>query len=130
LIGVDANVLIRLFTADDLAQHKKSVEFFGARTIEEPAFVSVVTIAETIWVLRSTYKFTYEEVFLAIAGLLDSDDFVLEERSALEHMRIENKPALTADFLVAHLGQRAGCSHTVTFDRRAAKAVPSMQLLA
>ncbi|MDR2380606.1 MAG: hypothetical protein LBE08_05430, partial [Bifidobacteriaceae bacterium] len=35
-----------------------------------------------------------------------------------------------ADALIAELGARAGCAHTVTFDRRAASSIPTMQALA
>jgi predicted nucleic-acid-binding protein len=34
-----------------------------------------------------------------------------------------------ADYLIAWAGKRAGCTHTVTFDQLAAKAVSSMELL-
>lgn len=130
MIGVDTNVLVRLLTADDDAQHAVTLEFFGQRTPSDPAFLSAVTIAETIWVLRKTYKFSVTEVGGAIETLLGSDDFVIECREAIEDMRAAAAPDLMTDFLVAHLGQRAGCSHTVTFDRDAAKAIPSMELIA
>lgn len=130
LIGVDTNVLIRLLTADDPDQHRNALAFFGQCSVDAPAFVSAVTIAETIWVLRTKYRYTHQEVLLTVSGLLDSDDFVIDGRIALEQMRIAGKPELLSDFLVAHLGQRAGCTHTVTFDRRAARGVPGMTLLA
>jgi predicted nucleic-acid-binding protein len=38
--------------------------------------------------------------------------------------------AQLTDFVIAHLNRKAGCSRTVTFDRRAAKAIAEMELLA
>ena len=35
-----------------------------------------------------------------------------------------------ADYLIAWSAETVGCAHTVTFDRRAAKLVPGMELLA
>lgn len=130
MIGVDTNVLVRFLTADDPDQHTRALGFFEQRSSADPAFLSAVTIAETIWVLRKTYKFNLSEIGDAIETLLGSDDFVIECREAIEAMRSATRPDLMTDFLVVHLGQRAGCSHTVTFDRNAAKAIPSMELLA
>lgn len=130
LIGVDTNVLVRLLTADDRGQHGKALDFFGKRSVDSPAYLSAVTIAETIWVLRLSYKFSHSEILDAVAALLDTDDFVVEGRAALLAAKEAGKPALLTDFVVAYLGERGGCSHTVTFDRRAAKAIPSMELLA
>lgn len=130
MIGVDTNVLVRLLTADDTAQHAVAVRFFQDRSATDPAFVSAVTLAETIWVLRFRYRLTSAEILDAVSGILDSDDFIVEGREMLTVARDAGKSAPLTDFLVAHLGRRAGCSTTVTFDRRAAKLVPSMELLA
>ncbi|MEW9806123.1 PIN domain-containing protein [Mesorhizobium marinum] len=130
MIGVDTNVLVRLFTADDAEQHGKALDFFRERSANSPAFVSAVTIAETIRVLRLTYGFSHDEILGVLLTLLETDDFVLDGGEALRAARDADKSALLADFLVALLGRQAGCSHSVTFDQKAAKAVPSMELLA
>ncbi len=130
MIGVDTNVLVRLLTADDAVQHAAAMRFFQNRSGADPAFVSAVTLAETIWVLRFRYRLTHADILDAVSGILDSDDFIVEGRELLVVARDAGKSALLTDFLVAHLGRRAGCSGTVTFDRRAAKLVPGMELLA
>lgn len=129
MIGIDTNVLVRLLTADEANQHAKVLEFFEKRSADDPAFISAVTLAETVWVLQLSYRFNYAEILDAVAVLLETDDFVLEGREALVAAREAGKPAMIADFLVAHLGQRNGCLRTVTLDRRAARAVPAMELL-
>lgn len=86
-------------------------------------------MAETMWVLRQSYGYSPAEILQTVSNMLDTDDFVLEGRSALEAMRNLGKPALMNDFLLAYLGERAGCSATVTFDVRAVRAIPSMELL-
>lgn len=130
MIGVDTNVLIRLLTADEPVHHRASAEFFGERSVDSPAFVSAVTMAEMLWVLREAYDYSYADVLLVVSSILDTDDFVVEGRAALEAMRDLGKPALMNDFLIAYLGERAGCTKTVTIDRSAARSISSMELLA
>jgi predicted nucleic-acid-binding protein len=131
MIGVDTNVLVRLLTADSPEQHEATVRFFSERTPTDPAFVSAVTLAETAWVLRRTYGFTAAEISRSFGALLNSNDLVVEGADNLEAVRSGTaRPSQIADFLVVHLGSRAGCSHTVTFDRRAAKSIAGMELLA
>jgi predicted nucleic-acid-binding protein len=131
VIGVDTNVLVRLLTADDPQQHRRALAFFGERTPADPAYVSAVTLAETAWLLRRRYGLTAAEIMESLAMIIDSDDFVVEGREAVELVRSGmGKSSQLADFVIAHLNRKAGCSHTVTFDQSAAKAVPSMKLLA
>jgi predicted nucleic-acid-binding protein len=131
MIGVDANVLIRLLTADDPAQYEKAVAFFTGRSAESPVFVSAVTLAETVWVLRRTYSLSVSEISGSVRGLLNAADLVIEGRDSLASIQMGDlSPSMIADLLVVHSGRRSGCSHTVTFDRRASRAIPSMKLLA
>jgi predicted nucleic-acid-binding protein len=131
MIGIDSNVLLRLLTADDPQQHQAALAFFNQRSSASPAFVSAVTLAETVWVLRRSYRFTQEEIRSSLSRVLDSDDFVVEARESVEFIRQEGaNPIHLGDYLVAYLCKKAGCKRTVTFDRRAAKSVPGMELLA
>jgi predicted nucleic-acid-binding protein len=131
MIGIDTNVLLRLLTADDARQHEAALGFFKERSSASPAFVSAVTLAETVWVLRRSYRFTPEEIRSGLSQVLDSDDFVVEARESVEFIRQEGaNPIHLGDYLVAHLCKKAGCAHIVTFDRRAANSVPGMELLA
>lgn len=130
MIGVDTNVLVRFLTADDPRQHRTALAFFSARTPADPAYVSAVTLAETVWLLRRRYGLTPEEILESLTMIIDSDDFVVEGREAIESVRSgTGKPAQLTDFVIARTGQKAGCTRTVTFDRLAAKAVPDMELL-
>ena len=131
MIGVDTNVIVRLLTADAPGQYGAALSFFRDRTTSDPAYVSAITLAETVWVLRRTYGFSAAEITNSVRMILDSDDFVVEESAALRFIQDQAaSPALIADYLIAHLGKVAGCRSTVTFDKRAAKAVPGMELLA
>ena len=131
MIGVDTNVLVRFLTADSPEQHEATARFFAERTPADPAFISAVTLAETAWVLRRSYGLAPGEITQSVSALLNSSDVVVEGSNNLEAVRSgAAKPSQIADFLVVHLGRRAGCSHTVTFDRNAARRIPGMELLA
>ena len=130
MIGVDTNVLLRFLTADDASQHASTLDFFRRRTPADPAFIGAVTLAEMIWVLRTAYSYSEEDIRKSVEMLCNSDDFVVEGREVLRAGSGEIVPSIQiADFLVAYLAQRAGCSHTVTFDQQAARSVPGMELL-
>jgi predicted nucleic-acid-binding protein len=130
VIGIDTNVLVRLLTADDLEQHRVALSFFRERSAADPAYVSSVTLAETFWLLQRRYGLAPRAIVEAFAMLDDSDDFVVEGREAIEAVRMGvNKPAEFVDLLISLLNRAAGSAHTVTFDRRAAKVVPGMELL-
>ncbi len=130
MIGIDTNVLLRLLTADDARQHQTAVAFFKERSPSSPAFVSAVTLAEVVWVLRRRYRFSKEEIGSSLCQLLDSDDFVVEARESVEFIRQDGAdPNQMGDYLIAHLCRKAGCERTVTFDRRAAARIPGMEML-
>jgi predicted nucleic-acid-binding protein len=130
MIGVDTNVLLRLFVPVE-PQREVAVAFFGQRSAADPAFVSTLVVTEFAWVLRRRYKYEFEQVGQAIRWMLDSDDFVLEDRDLLE-WALANYTRSRIDFsdlLVARSSELAGASRIVTFDRDAAKYVPGMDLL-
>lgn len=94
-------------------------------------FVSLVVFVETVWVLRRVRGYRNDRIAAALSRLLMSDDFMFEEQEFLTDLlsdgsRIE---ADIPDHVIGHLARKAGCSHTVTFDKDAAKAVDSMKLL-
>lgn len=131
MIAVDTNVLARLFVTDNAQQHAAAVRFFSARSTSDPAFVSLVVQAELVWLLVQTLKFPHERVRSVLEGMLSSADFVVEQADVLESaldMMVAKQVDL-ADFLIAGMSRNMGCASTVTFDRKAARHVPGMELL-
>jgi predicted nucleic-acid-binding protein len=132
MIGVDTNVLARLFVDDDERQSRSARSFFQLRTADDPAFVSLVVVAELIWLLDRTYHYPKAAIVRALAGLLGSPDFVVERRSLVESavaIAGSSKRAGIADAMISLLAAGVGCGATMTFDHDAAKAVPGMELL-
>ena len=93
--------------------------------------MSIVVLVEFVWLLSSRYEFTRMQTLDALEALLKNAGFVLECEDlvivALDRARSAGSGI--ADNLVAALGERAGCTTTMTFDRNAAKRIPGMQLL-
>jgi len=130
MIGVDTNILLRLFVPVE-PQRDASIAFFAQRSAADPAFVSIVVITEFTWVLRRRYKYGFEQVGQALRLMLDSDDFSIENRDLIE-WALANYTRSRIDFsdlLIARLNELAGAPRTVTFDQDAAKYVPGMELL-
>ena len=117
--AVDTNVLVRLITRDDSRQTASAESF-----IEQGAWVSVLALAETTWVLTSVYGLTPKDLARTIEMLLNHRDLVLQDAetvaAALELFRA--KPALGfSDCLMLQLARRAGHLPLGTFDRNLAK---------
>lgn len=131
MIGVDTNVLLRFLVVDDPAQNKAAARFFEARTAEDPAFVSALALAETVWLLMRKMKYPPESVIAVLRKLLSAESIVVEHAEELGMLVFDEDPPVTdlADFLIAWAGKRRGCSSTVTFDKRAANVVPGMEHL-
>jgi predicted nucleic-acid-binding protein len=131
MIGLDSNVVVRYLAQDDAVQSAKATQLFEhGLTEEEPGFVSVVTMAETAWVLERIYGLTAGELAAAIERLLEvSVLFVESEQEVFTAMTaVKEGRGSFADALIGALGAKMGCSHTVTFDRKALR-LPNFQLL-
>ena len=50
MIGLDTNVIVRYLTQDDPIQSPIATEIFETRlTEDEPGFISIVAMTETVW---------------------------------------------------------------------------------
>ena len=124
MIGLDTNILIRYLTLDDPAQSAKATEILERRlTPNNPGFVSVVAMVETVWVLDRAYGFTNREIATAIERLLQVDVLEVENEQQVFTAMVALKQGRGsfADALIAELALRAGCTRTLTFDQKAAR---------
>lgn len=132
MIGVDTNVLIRFFVDDDPEQNRVARTLLAERTAHDPAFISAVTLAETVWVLTKRLGYSKRDVAVMVVSLLEADGAVVQHGDELGSLLAggDMPDVEFADYLIAWSGLAAGCSKTVTFDKRSAKAISSMELLA
>lgn len=131
MIGVDANILLRLLVRDDPPQHELAKAFFAARSENDPAYVSLVVIVETTWVLQKSYGYSRGQVADMLDALLESPDLVIESAATVRQAASWSRQPKVGliDALVALLAGNQGCVTTFTFDRDAAKRIPGMELL-
>lgn len=121
MIGLDTNVLVRFITQDDAVQTPLATGLIQSLTPENPGFISLVTLAEIVWVFRSFYDAPRERIQRVIETLLRSRGLRVE-RSELVWIALQAYIRGTADFadyLIERCGHAAGCDYSVTFDRDA-----------
>lgn len=128
MIAVDTNVLLRYLVEDDLRQSELARMFFEERlNAANPGWISLLVIAETAWALRSIFGADPAMVRQMARDLLAAAQLVVEAPDLVRDAIALETPDI-ADAII-HLGGRdAGCTSTVTFDRRFAR-VPGVELL-
>jgi len=130
VIGIDSNVIVRYLIRDDEKQTPEAKAILDGCTVQEPGFISLVALIETMWVMKRVYKVSREGILYSMTGLLASPVICVQEGKvvdeALEFSRRENCDM--PDVLISFFGRMAGCSRTLTFDRKAAN-IPGMELV-
>jgi len=131
VIGLDTNVIVRYLAQDDVRQAAVATRLIeGSLSAEARGFVSIVTLAEVVWVMASNYRAARAAVADIVEGLLTAPQLAIEKADviwrALRAFR-ESK-ADFSDAVIVELGRDAGCANTVTFDRGAA-AHPGFEAL-
>ena len=131
-MGLDTNVLLRYLAQDDPRQSRRATEIVERRlTEQEPGFVSLVTILEVAWVLKSLFKRSRHEIANDIEMLLAADTLEVqnEQEVYLAIVSLRNGIGTFEDALIGSLGIWRGCSATLTFDKDAAKRLHGFQLI-
>ena len=124
MVGLDTNIIVRYLAQDDPVQSPKAVQIVERRLTEDsPGFVSLVTMVETVWVLDRLYALSGQEIAAAIERMLQSDSLSIQNEQEVftAMMALRAGQASFADALVGTLGVWAGCSVTLTFDKKAAR---------
>jgi predicted nucleic-acid-binding protein len=124
MTGLDTNILVRYFTQDDPIQSPLANQVIEKRlNAANPGFISVVAMVETVWVLDRAYGFTPAQVASAIERTLQADTLVVENEQEIfaAMTALRDGRGEFADALIVGLGGKAGCSCTLTFDRKAAR---------
>lgn len=131
MIGLDANVLVRLLTADETIQLKAATQLLASFEGQANSFyVNDMVLVELVWVLRRLYGFERKDALFAIQSLLTSDAFVFEDRARLSQViRLCNEQVQDfADIMIVLKNAAAPCEYTATFDK-AMGSLPKVKLL-
>jgi predicted nucleic-acid-binding protein len=132
IIGLDTNVVLRLLTNDDAKQRRAALRLAEGMGRDYTAFLSLISVVELNWALWSKLGFSKQDAARAVGSLLQTRGLVIEHHNlvvkALRLVLAEN--ADFADALIAARSLQEGCSSIKTFDRKAARKIPGMELLA
>ena len=92
-------------------------------TVQDPGFISVVAMVETACVLDRGFGLTAREIAAAIERVLQADLLVVENEQEVftSMVMLKEGRGSFGDALIGALGAKAGCSHTITFDRKASR---------
>jgi len=121
MIGLDTNVLVRYLAQDDAVQSRQATAIIERRLTEEnPGFISLVTMVETVWVLHRVYALSNHEVANAVERILQADTLLVQNEQEVFTAMTALKAATGSfsDALIGALGAWAGCTATLTFDKK------------
>ena len=123
MIGLDTNVLVRYIAQDDPKQSALASKLIDGLTIDNPGFITIVTVVELVWVLQSCYKSTKVEIVNVLNALIASKEMIVENTETLiRAIRIFSlSKADFSDCLIERSADKAGCEYSVTFDIGAIK---------
>ncbi|MGD0866045.1 MAG: type II toxin-antitoxin system VapC family toxin [Rhizomicrobium sp.] len=124
MIGLDTNVLVRLFVEDEPKQTRLAARFIGDHcSPADPGFVDRIALCETVWVLTSAYDYSRSAVARVVRQLVASADILLEDAELVEGALsiYEQGSVDLSDVLMTQVNLARGCTTTVTFDRKAAR---------
>jgi predicted nucleic-acid-binding protein len=131
MIGLDTNILLRLWLNDDPAQNDL-IDSLLAEHCSAPAslLVTDVVLVEAIWTLRSAFAQDKTAQLIAVRSLLNEIAFAFEDRDAVERAAalFEQGNCGFADALVVAKHAQRGCNFTATFDQRMRK-LPGVKVL-
>jgi predicted nucleic-acid-binding protein len=124
MIGIDTNVLVRYLTQDDPNQARR-VDTFLEAAVEDGTRIRVddLVLCEVVWVLRAAYRLGKPAIADALDKLISTAIFSFDDRELIRSALADylNGPGDFPDYVIGRRNARAGCEHTVTFDRLLSK---------
>ncbi len=130
-VGIDTNVLLRLLVDDDERQRAAVLKFGAGIGTAYSGFITVVSLIEIDWALRTRYGFARRDSVAAIRRLLRLRGVEIQSAEAVVRSLagVDDGNGDFADLMIAHLSLHAGCDRIVTLDKKAASKIPVMELL-
>ena len=78
MIGLDTNILVRYLTHDDPSQTAAAIRVMNSLSSDSPGFLSLIVVAELVWVLTIAYRFRKRGNRTGSGALLRSKELVTE----------------------------------------------------
>ena len=124
MTGLDTNVILRLLLNDDPTQKQQAEKALAeAKLGNAPALVVLAVVLEMEWVLRSSARLHKTRVIDVFRLLMETYEIQVESEKVLEQAlhTYKNSSADFAECLFLAQYQGMGCSHMLTFDKKAAR---------
>lgn len=123
MIGVDTNIILRLFDRTDPGQTAAVERLIGDAASEDGCLVNPIVLAEFAWTLDRTYKLERSLIADHLDRILQATEFIVPfiDQAVAAASLYRKGPADFADYLFSEINRSLGCTTTITFDRDAAK---------
>ena len=131
MIGLDTNVLLRFLLQDDEVQGENASRAIGqAAARNEPLFVGLVVLCESVWVLESVYRYRKPELVGVLDELLATGGFEIEQRDVVRAALGDYRASRAgfADCVIGRTNESHGCRQSLTFER-SLKALDTFRVL-
>lgn len=126
MIGIDTNILARVFLEDDEQQSKLAQSFLENTAKTEGVFISSYALLEFVWVLK-VKGFTRREIQKALVTLCDANGVHIGEKeivlSAIE--KYAKGIADFGDYMILSSGENNKTHKLKTFDLALLKENPN-----
>jgi predicted nucleic-acid-binding protein len=123
MIGLDTNVLVRYIMQDDPKNSPKATKLIESLDVDNPGYITMVSVVELYWVLTSCYELTGQQAAQALEAILRTKQLLVERADqVMRALRVfGDGTADFADCLIERSAASAGCTQTITFDVGASK---------
>ena len=115
-IAVDTNVLVRAAVGDDPEQADSAT---GIMARAEVLAITVSSLCEFVWVLRSVYGYRAPKIAEAIRLLIAADNVETNRPAVEAGLAMLDAGGDFADGVIAYEGRWLGAEVFVSFDRKA-----------
>ncbi len=119
-IVADTNVLLRFVLADDPKQYRSAKEALEKATT---VLVTNHALCEMVWVLRSLYGVSRDNLVATISLVRETENVVLDLQAVNAGIAALRSGADFADGVIAYEGAWLGSETFVSFDKRAVAAI-------
>jgi predicted nucleic-acid-binding protein len=119
-ITADTNILVRATVRDDPDQARRASELLRE---SELVAMPLAALCEFVWVTRSAYRRTAQEVAAVIRTWLASPTVQLDRAAVEAGVAVLEAGGDFADGVIAFEGRRLGGAVFVSFDRQATELV-------
>lgn len=114
-IAVDTNVLVRAVVRDDAAQYEAAT---GIMARAQTVAITVLSLCELVWVLRSVYRFQPPAISNAIRILIAAENVDTDLPAVEAGLAMLDAGGDFADGVMAYEGRWLGAETFVSFDRK------------